>query len=270
VPSTATDEITDALFVRDGEWLVPGMPALGPWQRDELHGGAVSSLLAGSLEREGTVLARVTMDLLGRVPAAPLQLVTSDEWGSPRVRHQTVELRAGDRLVARAEGLRLPLASLELPEAARVVPEWDLPDIDESRLPGRREKIVGNVGYPSFVSHAITMKFASGDFQTVGTTTTWMRLEVPVIAGEAATGVQRAAAAADYGNGGMAQLPYDQWSFKSVDLTVQLTREPVGEWIAIVCSPIAQASGVGMGDAELHDRAGRLGQSTSSLIIEPR
>jgi len=56
----------------------------------------------------------------------------------------------------------------------------------------------------------------------------------------------------------------------SVDLTVQLTRPPVGEWIAIACSAFAQPTGVGMGDVELHDGAGRVGQSTSTLLVEPR
>jgi len=98
--------ITDALFVRDGDHFIPGMPSLGPWRRDALHGGAVSALLAGCLERDGYVLARTTVDLLGRVPAEPLRLVAEDEWGSTRLRRQTVELWAGARIVARAQGPR--------------------------------------------------------------------------------------------------------------------------------------------------------------------
>ena len=35
---------------------------------------------------------------------------------------------------------------------------------------------------------------------------------------------QCVSAAADYANGGFPSLPFEEWSFMSVDLTVQLTR----------------------------------------------
>ena len=46
---TATD-LQDAIFVRDGEWLVPTAFSGGPWNAGAQHGGAVAGLLARSVE----------------------------------------------------------------------------------------------------------------------------------------------------------------------------------------------------------------------------
>ena len=54
-----------------------------------------------------------------------------------------------------------------------------------------------------------------------------------VVAGEQPSGVQRAAAAADFGNGVSGGLPYDRFTFINPDLTIHLLRPPVGEWIGM-------------------------------------
>jgi hypothetical protein len=87
-PFGMTEEL-HSLFTRDGSLLVPTAAALGPWRPDALHGGAVSALLGNSLEEDGWQLARVTMDLLRRVPLEPLRL--------------TAEARAGTRTILRKE-----------------------------------------------------------------------------------------------------------------------------------------------------------------------
>jgi hypothetical protein len=39
----------------------------------------------------------------------------------------------------------------------------------------------------------------------------------------------------------------------SLDLTVQLTRQPDGKWIAVTIDSLASRTGIGLGDAELYD-----------------
>ena len=82
--------------------------------------------------------------------------------------------------------------------------------------------------------------------------------------------MQRATAAADYANGGFTALPFEEWSFVSLDLTVQLTRQPEGEWVGVTCDSLAASTGIGLGDAELHDTDGRIGRSTATLLVERR
>lgn len=258
-----------ALFEPAGDLLVPTTAALGPWRPDGLHGGAVAGLLARGLDRDGCVLARMTMDLLGRVPKAPLRLLDGARWASRRIQRQTVELWAGDRIVAKAEGLFLPDQSIDVPDSAEE-PLPGPPDGGETDPRLEQAAIVKRVGYPSFVSHAVAMRVTTTMVNQRTMPVTWLNLLVPVVSGEPLTGVQRAVVAADYANGGFANMSFKRWSFMSLDLTVQLVRTPVGPWIGVACDPLAQDTGVGLGDAELHDSRGRIGRATTTLLIEPR
>jgi hypothetical protein len=261
--------IPGALLVPDGDRVVPTTAAVGPWRPDSLHGGAVCALLAGSLEREDFAVARLTMDLLGRVPLAPLRLVEGPRWSSRRVHREIVELWAGDRMVARAEALRLPLTQVDIPDQpeSRVgtAPPPDLVKTDRARA-----AILDQIGFPNFTSDAVVMQAGSSISARPGSSIHWLKLMLPIVAGKPLTGLERIAVAADYGTLGFSALPFTEWSFASLDLTVQVTRPPVGTWIGIVSDPVAQRTGVGLADAELHDADGRLGRSLATLLVEPR
>ena len=99
----------------------------------------------------------------------------------------------------------------------------------------------------------------------------WLRLLIPIVADQEPSGAQRAVAAADYGtNGTYARLPFAQWSYMNADLTVSLSRAPVGEWIGLETDGIVQPTGTGLSIAQIYDQGGRVGQSAQSLLIEPR
>ena len=61
----------------------------------------------------------------------------------------------------------------------------------------------------------------------------WFRLRRPVVEGEEPTGVQRAAAAADFGNGVSWVLPPDRWIFVNPDLSPAPRPATQGEWIGL-------------------------------------
>jgi Thioesterase-like superfamily len=257
-----------SLFETDGQLLRPTAAALGPWRPNALHGGAVSALLGSGLEEDGWRLGRMTLDLMRRVPPEPLRLVPGRSVATRRILRKSIELWCGDRQVARAEGLLLPEAHLDLPP----IPQrrLDVPadlDGDEDR---RRTTIVERVGYPSFVSHAVSTRNKRLDQRHAGAFAYWLKVLLPVVDGREITPVERVCAAADYANGGFAALPFEEWSFMSLDLTVQLVRLPIGEWVAVTNDSLAAPTGIGMADAELYDRDGRIGRSTATLLLEHR
>ncbi len=99
----------------------------------------------------------------------------------------------------------------------------------------------------------------------------WLRLVMPIVAGEMITGTQRAVAAADYASGGTSErLAFDHWSYMNADLTVGLSRPVRGEWIGMSCEGIVQPTGTGLSIGAIHDSDGRLGQSAQSLVVEAR
>jgi hypothetical protein len=259
---------SQGLFEREGDLLRPTSAALGPWRPDALHGGAVSALLGDSLGDDDWTMARMTMDLLRRVPAEPLRLVKRAATTTRRMLRTSVELWCDDRLVAKAEALSLAKAVLELPPQSRSVLEAPT-DLDDEPLQ-YRDAIVDRVGYPSFVSEAVATRRQRLDPTRPHAFAYWLRLLLPAVVGEDVSPIQRVCAAADYANGGFTNLSFEEWSFVSLDLTVQLVRSPVGDWVAVTNDSLAESTGVGLGDAELYDIAGRIGRATASLLVEKR
>jgi hypothetical protein len=139
--------------LRGRPW-VPTAAALGPWRRDALHGGAVSGLLSHSLAEDGWAMARLTMNLMRRVPLQALRLVRGPTSGTRRVLRKSAELWAGQDVVATADALLLPDSPLALPpQPNRTLP---IPDgLQETTEQQHRDFIVNRVGFPSFVSHAV-------------------------------------------------------------------------------------------------------------------
>src|SRR5207248_8681494 len=100
--------------------------------------------------------------------------------------------------------------------------------------------------------------------------TLWARLLVPVVAGEAPSPMQRVADAADFGNGVSRLLDFETHVFINPDLTVALSRVPIGEWIGF--DIVSRLSGDGFGQAEslIFDGSGPIGRAVQSLLVERR
>jgi hypothetical protein len=262
------EQAVDALFLRRGGTFVPTVAALGPWNSQSLHGGAVAALLAGRLTTPGRTLARLTVDLLGPVPLAPLELSVSESSGGFRVQRQEAALSCDGRIVALGRSLTVRRVTLELPPASlehptpfdpRAAPVLDRP----------RSEAADAVGWPYFDSLAAAVKVVrppdGPGWQQ------WVRLLLPVVEGTEVSGVETAVVAADYAQlaaGG--RLPYRDWTFLNSELTIHLSREPTGPWVGIHCDAVVQPTGVGFNVGELYDSLGRLARSASTIVVEQR
>jgi hypothetical protein len=126
----------------------------------------------------------------------------------------------------------------------------------------------------AFHKNACEHRFTAGTWDGPGSVEVWIRLLVPVVPDETPSGVQRTAAAADFGNGVSGGLPFDRFTFINPDLTVHLLRAPVGEWIGMRSASHygtpAASSGAGFAESALFDSDGRLGRSVQSLILDER
>jgi hypothetical protein len=121
----------------------------------------------------------------------------------------------------------------------------------------------------AFHSDGVEHRFVAGSFERPGPATDWIRLRVPVVAGEDILPVSRVAAAADFGNGVSWVLPREAgYVFINPDLTVYLHRRPAGEWICLEAVTYAQPDGVGMAESRLWDERGPIGRSIQSLLLD--
>lgn len=256
-------------------WVATGH-SRGPWDPRHCHGGPVSALLARAVERADVdqpvdwQIARLTIELTRPVPVGrPLEVHTEIERPGRKVSLVAVRLVDDDTEVARVRALRIRHAPLALPDHPTMPVE--LPGAHDA---GRLERVTWAAeDRPAFHVDGAEHRVVEGSWAEPGPIAVWIRLRCPVVPGEAPTGVQRAAAAADFGNGVSSALPYDEYLYINPDLTVHLARPPEGEWIGMRTASsygAPSATGAGFAESALHDRLGRVGRSVQSLLVEPR
>lgn len=279
----------DSIFTLDeqGHYL-PTAYARGPWDPGALHGGAPAALIGASLESMPEVqlpFARLSFSFLRPIPMAALGLSTRVTRPGRRVQELEAELSCEGKLVCRARALTI------LPAPERL-PELTVPDDGrepQGPLPGPEQgrPVDFSLERPareSFAASAIEMRFLAGhplvgglpesghaaQHSPTGHATVWMRLRYPLLPGQPPSPLARLLAAADFGNGVAAALPFDRYVFINADLQITLARRPEGEWIALQSRTLIEPGGIAWARSVLHDERGRVGVATQALVVAPR
>ncbi|MFJ1864167.1 thioesterase family protein [Streptomyces sp. NPDC088097] len=241
----------------------------GPWDPGAQHAGPPAALLGRAVEerpggRGDMRIARITYEILRPVPIGGLELTTSvlrSGRGTELVEAAlTPEGGDGPVMLARALRIRVaaeavaavvPAVEVEPPGEARVTPFFPVP---------------WEAGYHS----SVEARFTRGAFTEPGPGTCWMRMKVPLVAGEEVRPLDRVLVAADSANGIGAVLDIRRFVFVNGDLTVHLHRHPVGEWVCVQARTSVDPAGIGLADARLHDEKGPIGRAAQSLFVAPR
>ncbi|MBV8219323.1 MAG: thioesterase family protein [Solirubrobacterales bacterium] len=237
----------------------------GPWDPRALHGGAPAALLVREFGRlpaaDGLMLARVTYEFMRPAPVGPLEVRAEVVRPGRRVQLLEASIIADGTEVVRARALQIQAADAGDSGNGNTPPppgpEEGRPA--ELRLPHR----------PMFFPDAIEIRFVRGVWGG-GPCTAWFRLQSPIVAGETPSGLQRLAAAGDFGNGISATLSWDNYLYINPDLTLYVEREPVGEWICLDAVTRIAPDGIGMAESVLYDERGRVGRATQALLVAPR
>jgi acyl-coenzyme A thioesterase PaaI-like protein len=266
--------VADALFTPlDTNRFAPTDLARGPWIETALHGGPVAALLARAVESAGAEASsvamqpmRLTVELLRPIPVAPLAVTATAVRTGRKV--QWIESRcslADGSQVAAARAVLMRSEAVEAPmEHHPTVPHPPRP-VDCAPWTTN----VSSAQYPAFHNEGVEHCFVVGRFDTVGPATDWIRLRVPVVPDEEPSPLQRAAAAADFGNGVSAPAHFDDLRFLNADLTLHLHRLPVGEWVCLDSVMWMSDTGVALAESALFDEEGPIGRSLQSLLLEP-
>jgi acyl-coenzyme A thioesterase PaaI-like protein len=278
--------MASSLFIVDGDEFHPTELSRGPWSADALHGGPVAALLAHELSAVPTVAemfpARLTVELWRSLTFTPYRVTT--EVLRPGRKVQVVEARLlsghgdGHQVVARATLQQIAADAVDLPvDIGSYLPATTppKPPEDSTATATNFDGAAGAGGAASvrFDNTAVEHRASIGSFMELGPATDWIRVVVDLLPGVALSPFERVAAAADFGNGVSATLPWDRYVFVNPDLTIQLFRLPVDEWVcldaATYLDPSPGAGGVGFAESTLYDRDGRLGRATQGLYIAP-
>jgi hypothetical protein len=268
----------DAIFLPDGETLIPTVLARGPWDPTAMHGGPPAALLMRAVEQaeapDGVAMAvaRLTVELLRPIPLEPL--VVRAEVVRPGRRIQLVEAAihhaaSGTELV-RARALRIREASVPLPyedpvRGPLLAPEPP-PAPPETGVPSAPQ-LETDI---AFHQDGIELLFVEGMWNEPGPATMWGRLRVPLVAGEEPSPLQRTAALADMGNGVSGVVDFDTHVFINPEVSIHLWRPPASEWIALRCRTDVGRRGIGLAQSSLFDADGRFGAASQSLLVDTR
>jgi Thioesterase-like superfamily len=254
-------------FALDGDRFVPSVSTRGPWSPLHQHGGPPAALLARAFARQagpGTQIARLTFDFLRPVPLAPLTVATRVVRAGTKVQRLAGSVFAEDgAALIEATCLVMRVA----PTSVAVPPETRTPPAPPAECaPFELPFITAEEGY----HRAVEWRLARGTWGA-GPLVAWLRLRVPLVAGETPTPpLECLVAAADSASGVAVVVDPAHTTFVNGDLTIALHRSPVGEWTCLDAATTAEAHGIGLARARLWDTADLVGRSLQTLLVEPR
>jgi acyl-CoA thioesterase len=246
-------------YREEGGLWHPSPLAAGPF--GGLHGGGVSGILIAGLERKarqegyGVALSAAVL-FLRPAPMAPMASRIEVIRAGGRVAVLENALYADDRLIARATASFVaaipPLAVEHMPQ---LPPEPGDPD----SLPRLELAPAGLLG-PTF--------FDTLDLRDDGAGTKWGRLKQPIVGFPAP--LATVFAIADNGQPfALLPRPRPKLRFPNIDITIHLSRAPVGDWIGVTAQSDWQAAGYGLTEGALRDTEGPLGRSCQTVVLAP-
>jgi hypothetical protein len=239
----------------------------GPWHPDHQHAGPPIALVCRALEQAArehglTHIARLTANIVRPVPIGDLVIEVMTDYVGRNAGHFSAHIMAGSKDVGRFTALAQREMRVELPAALPGYPLPGPPVLPEEcpvdDFPFRSARL----GYADLVE----TRTAQGEMWN-GPCSIWFRLRHPLVQDELPSGYQRVAVAADSGNGISAVLDVKRYSFVNSDLTINLLRRPVGEWVCLEARTWLGPSGGGLAESALYDTEGLIGRATQSLAV---
>lgn len=250
----------------DGEYQVFDSTAdtRSNWDPAIQHGSPPLALLTKAIEERsagsGLRIGRLTLDILGAIPVAPVRVRTWIDRPGARISLVVAEMAA-----ARPDGSWRAVARV----SAWLLATADTGDVATDRYPplieGEGVDVAhsweGAPGYLETVSWR-RQRTAPGEDAVV-----WIRPLTPVVDAEETTATQRLALAVDSANGAGAVLDPQRFVFMNTDTSVHLHRMPVGSDFALRARGSIGPDGIGVTTAEIFDRKGHIGTSAQTLLV---
>lgn len=261
----------DAAYVETAEGAFLASPLTrGPWHPDHQHAGPPSALICRAVEREAadagfTHLGRLTVNLLRPAPIGECRVEVSQDYLGRNAGHYSGRLIAAGKDIARFTALMQREDALPVPDGTPGHPPPHAPK------PWQDCPVVTMAfdGHDFGYTRLIENRLAAGRFFN-GPSAAWFRMNYPLIESEAPSPYQRVAVAADSGNGISASLDISKFVFVNCDLTINLFRRPVGEWICLEARSLFGGNGCGLAESALYDEDGVIGQATQTLAVRAR
>lgn len=237
------------------------------WDPEIQHGSPPLALMTKMIEElaaeAGLRIGRLTLDILGAIPVAPVKVRAWVERPGKRISMMMAEMSAAradgaDRVVARVSAWLLAPG-----DTADVVTDRYPPLVEGESVPVPHSW-VGAKGYLETVTWRRQPE--TGESGNV----VWLSPLVPLVDSEPTTALQRLAMVVDSANGAGAALDPEQFMFMNTDTVVHLHRLPDGEDFALRARGSIGPDAIGVTTADLFDRQGFIGTCAQTLLIQRR
>jgi hypothetical protein len=256
----------------DGEYQLfePTDYSRSNWDPEIQHGSPPLALMtklieelnenaAGSTMRIG----RVSIDILGAIPVAPVRVRAWVERPGSRISLLAAEMVATqpgrpDRAVARASAWLLATSDTADVATDRYPP---LVEGEADPVPHRWE---APTGYLEVISWRRQLALDSGS------PVAWLSPLVPLVDSEAMTPTQCLTLVVDCANGVGAAIDPGLFVFMNTDTSVHLHRIPAGNDFALRARASIGPDGIGATTADIFDRQGFIGTCAQTLFVQRR
>jgi hypothetical protein len=249
----------EPFFVRDGARLIPHSPARSFWNADALHGRVIAGILGAEIERlhgePAFMPARLTVDMHRAPGLGPLEVVTTVARDGKRIRLVDAELISNGQSVSRASCQFLARGETP-PGRVWTPPEWS----------GPKPQDLPQFG-PSGMNGIWEVRFAGASLRDNSARRGWLREVRELVGGESLTPFARVATGADWASP-VANTSDVGLGYINSDLTLYLSRLPVGEWIGYESSHHVAHDGIATGGCFLYDEVGRIGSATVCALAQ--
>jgi hypothetical protein len=242
---------------------------VGPWSPEHQHAGPPSALICRAVEQAAapqglTHIARLTVNLLRPAPVGDCRIAVNADYLGRGAGHFSGVLTVEGKEIARFTALAQREQELPVPDGT---PGHPLPFAPKPPADSTAAKMgfVADFGY----RHLVENRVAAGVYFK-GPSAVWFRLNHPLVRGETPSPYQRVAVAADSGNGVSASLDFSKYIFVNCDLTINLLRRPLSEWICLDAKSCFGGNGCGLAESALYDERGLIGRATQSLAVRLR
>jgi Acyl-CoA thioesterase C-terminal domain/Acyl-CoA thioesterase N-terminal domain len=255
-----------AIFMREGNLFRATEQAGGPWSPDMLQGSATTGLMVREVERLAVAsdfaVRRLTFDLWRPAGLRAFRTVSDMLRDGRKAKTMQVRLMDGEVEIGRCTALltahgESPVDPFSKVAAADAGPDSGTPP------PAFAQKW-------SRYFQNVSVRLIEGALEKPGPAAAWMRLDVPMVEGEANTPLLQAVQAADFSSGVGQIVDMRQWTFVNPEISLYFFRAPEDEWILIRSRTRVGANGAGLTTASLSDRHGPFAEVMQAMTFEKR
>jgi len=252
-PTTGT---APAFFTLHDEGFAPTGLGASLWDATAQGGISLAGLVGHVVDKAPQpapmLVTRLTIDILGTVPLQPLFPVVRVLREGRRLQLLDVELQTGGRTWVKASAVRV--RTEETPPHAlpltRALPEA--------------------LGIASTTTSLAESIHIAGEMQEAGVGARWVRLIPQVVAGHPLSGLERMAMIADWGAGVSRLFDPRDWTLANVDISLHLSRLPMGDWLLVDACSESAGNGISIGNARLGDGEGMFASSHQTVFLNRR